>query len=287
MKTFFLTLTLAFALVGCSAEHSNKLGSNSYSSIEAVSDTALAAFQNTVYSFGHSKACVKCHGASVNPMWLNSDVRMAYSFARPFLDVANPSASTFATYVSNRHCNDAACSDPANVAPMQDALFQWAEVELSEAGGSLPGSATPTTLANPPFVTQPVAIPANLPVITTNQSVVMRFDLSQLAPNVPALNGAFLEINIQAYNSALTTYKLSNPRIVGNTAPVSYAGLHVYIRAATGTGLGQEFINGGCRWSPLMGSVQVASTSPLTPLSLAIPVQSVADVITIGFVDIH
>src|SRR5262245_56579604 len=171
---FFITVVTA----GCAAEHDGNGGIFVQPSTAAVTEQSLAAFENTVYAFGNSKGCVKCHGGSVNPMWLNRDPKVAYSFARNFLDLSNPTASTFATYVANKHCNDSVCTDPANIAPMQDLLLQWAEVEVSQLTDGLPVSSG-TTLANPPFVTATMPIPANLPLITSSSVAVVRFDLSQ------------------------------------------------------------------------------------------------------------
>lgn len=296
--TFGLGFVVAATIIGCAAEHETPNVSEYSPSSVAITQESLEAFESTVYAFGKAKGCVKCHGGSVNPMWLNSDVKAAYSFARNFLDLANPTASTFATYVANKHCGDAVCMDNANIAPMQDLLLQWAEVEINQSTDGLPVSSG-TTLANPPYVTQAVAVPANLPLLTSGNTAVIRFNLSQLAPAVPALSNAVLEFSIQAYNSANTTYKIFNPRIAGNTAPVSIHGIHVYIRPAAGSGLGSEFVNGGCVWSSLNAIAAVAGlpspmpTGPMTSVipmagsSLAIPVQSVADVITVGFASVQ
>ena len=127
---------------------------------------------------------------------------------------------------------------------------------------------------------------------------MIRFDLSQLTPAIPSLTGVVFEISIQAYNSALTTYKVFNPRLAGNSVPITVSGIHVYVRPATGSGLGTEDINQGDEWggvnvvaSPMalpspMPSGPLNSITPLVNSSLGIAVQSAADVIAIGFAEI-
>lgn len=297
MRTF-LTFLFAIGLIACSAEHGGTHGSSDFSSIEATSLESVQAFENTVYSLGKSQGCVKCHGGTVNPLWLNSDPARAYSFARPLIDFANPLASDFINYSSNNHCGDSACQNPGTASQMQDMLLQWAAIELNLTGNGLPSS-TGTTLANPPFVTLPISLPATIPVITSSSKAVVRFSLSQVTPAIPALNGAILEFSVQYYNAAHTTYKIFDPRIYGNSGPISLSGIHVYIRPAASSGLGQEFVNQGCIWSTFNRTVAatpgpatlppgpVTSIAPLVSTSLAIPVQSASDVITVGFADIH
>lgn len=280
------------SLNACGPQHSE----GTFETVEGstVKQESLQAFSSTIYSFGQSQGCVACHGRTVNPQWMSSDLETAYSFARPKLDVNNPTGSIFATYVANNHCGNPICADPANVPVVQDLLAQWAAVEYAHNGQQTGG----TTLPNPPYVTATMAIPANLPLITSGKLAVMRFDLSQLAPQVPALVGAVLEISIQSYNSAMTNYKILNPRLMGNTASVRLTGLHVYVRPVSGSGLGTEDLNQGDLWSAVdrvqamtampspMPSGPATTIVPLSSTSLAISSRSAADVITIGFADI-
>ena len=105
-----------------------------------------------MYAFGTTQGCVKCHASTVNPQWMNPDVTVAYSFARPILNVTDPSSSLFAAYAGNNHCNDPACQVPSNVAVVQSLLAQWAAVEISQAAGGLPPS-DGEALPNPPYYT--------------------------------------------------------------------------------------------------------------------------------------
>lgn len=298
-RSIVLSIFVAtLGLVGCGAEHGGNTGSQSSQSFLGATPESIQAFESTVYNFGKTVGCVKCHGGSVNPQWLNSDPGTAYSFARPLVNMANPTASTFVIYSSNNHCNDSACRNPANSPAMNDLLLQWAAIEINQSSNGLPVS-DGTTLPNPPFVTVTMPIPQNLPLITSNTRAVVRFDLSQLAPNVPKLNGAVLELSIQSYNAAGTTYKIFDPRVVGASAAVTLTGMHVYVRPDTGSGIGNEYVNQGNLWSTLNAVVPsialpaplptgpMTSIAPMVGTSLAIPIQSAADVITVGFAEIR
>ncbi len=294
----FNIFVFTLALVGCGAEHGGNTGSESSQSFAGATPESIQAFESTVYNFGKTAGCVKCHGGSVNPQWLNANPATAYSFARPLVNMANPTASTFVTYVSNNHCNDSACRNSANTSVINDLLLQWAAIEINQASNGLPVS-DGTTLPNPPFVTATIPIPQNLPLITSATRAVIRFDLSQLAPSVPKLAGAILELSVQSYNSAGTTYKIFDPRIVGASSAVTVSGMHVYVRPATGSGIGNEYVNQGNIWSSLSAIVPalavpaplptgpMASITPMVGTSLAIPIQSSSDVITVGFADLR
>jgi hypothetical protein len=299
MKKLFLLFT-CLGLTACDAWHSGNTGVTTLASSAVVSAQSLEAFETTVYAFGQNQGCVKCHGRSVNPQWLNPTIGTAYSFARPFVDFNDPTTSVIATNAGNNHCGDPVCADPANVAVMQDLLLQWATIERSLSEENNPPPSGGTTLPNPPVRTATMAIPASLPLITASRPAVIRFDLSALTPAVPALAGAILEISIQSYNSAQTTYKIFNPRIAGNTAAVLISGIHVYVRPASGAGLGSEDVNQGLGWANLNATaapVALPVTLPTGPLTTATPlvntsigvdVQAVgADVITLGFSSIH
>lgn len=286
------------ATLACSSNHSGTAQSaSSFANIE-INQQSLDAFQSSVYAFGQSQGCVKCHGATVSPLWLSTNLSFAYSLAASMVDFNNPAASIFALYSGNNHCNDPACQNTSNVSVMQNNLTQWASVEALIHGDS-PPITSGTTLANPAFVTAAMPVPASIPLVTTNTTAVIRFDLTNLTPQVEALKGAILEISIQHYNAGLTQYKIFNPRLMGATAPVTLSGLHVYIRAASGTGLGMEDTNQGLLWSALHVTPMVVaipsplptgpstSIAPLTRTSLAAQVQSTEDVIAIGFASIQ
>jgi hypothetical protein len=298
MSKVLLFIILGAGLVACAPNHEGSNGSSVSASSFASTPQTLQAFASTLHSFGQSAGCIKCHGASVNPQWMNPDINIAYSFARPILNVNDPANSLFAAYAGNNHCNDPVCNVPSNVPIVQDLLAQWAAVELSQATNGLPPSGG-TTLANPPYYTATLPIPANLPVITSSTPAVIRFNLSQLTPSNPALNGVILEVSIALFNSAGTNYKVFNPRIAGNSAPVSVSSLHVYVRAATGSGIGTEDPNQGDIWaslSAIAAPVALPGTLPSGPLTVAAPlintslsigVRSASDVMTLGFQSIQ
>lgn len=291
-----MILVLSYGLMACDAIHDH--ASNVASSSEApITADQVQAFQSTVYAFGTAQGCVNCHANRVSPAWMNSDTTMAYGLARNLVDFNNPTASLFATYVANNHCGNAICSDPANIPVMQQALTSWAQAEIILAGGGAPVTRG-TTLAKPTYATETLAIPSSLPLITSTGVAVLRFDLSKLTPKVAKLQGAILEISIRSYNTSNSEYKVFNPRLVGTTVPVTLNGLHVYVRAATGTGLGVEDVNQGDLWSALnvtaspvalplpLPTGPITAAPQLTAISLGIQAQSAADVLTIGFLDI-
>jgi hypothetical protein len=297
MKLIAALFILTIAITGCGAQHSLNPGEDLLS-VQA-SAASLQAFQTTVYTFGQQQGCVTCHSSRVNPQWMNGDIRAAYAFARPFLDPNDPASSAFASYAANGHCGDPICMNAANVSLMRDQLQAWANVELDEANNTGLPPAPGLTLANPPYVTATMPIPANLPLLTANQPAVIRFDLSQLTPAVPALAGAILEISIRSYNIAMSTYKIYNPRIVGDSSPVRLTGLHIYVRPAAGSGLGTEDVAQGLEWSQItvqsmmtpipipLPAGPMSSVTPLTSRILGVGAQSGADVITLGFAQIQ
>jgi hypothetical protein len=284
---------LALGLAACGFTHTSEQATLTS---RATSPVAVQAFATTMYSFGTNQGCINCHNVTVNPLWMASDIGTAYSFARPMLDVNNPSGSIFATYAGNNHCNNPICANKANVPVVQGLLTQWAEVEINIGTGGIPVTGG-TTLANPAFVTQTMAIPNPLPLLTDANPAVIRFDLTQLTPPVPALNGAILELSVRSYNTAGNEYKVYDPRLVGNSATVTLQGLHVYVKQATDTGLGTEDVNQGDFWSgvqvtvapnPLPSPLPTGpmSIDPLTTITLGITALSTSDVITVGFASI-
>jgi hypothetical protein len=290
-----LLIASVLALANCSAQHSGSPGITIAASTEAPSAQSLQSFQTTVYAFGQTQGCVQCHSGAVNPQWMNADLATAYSFARPLLNVNDPTNSIFATYVANDHCNNPICANSANIPTMQDLLSQWATVELSQTGENYTSVAAGSAMPDPPYVTATMPIPSGLPLITAKTPDVIRFDLSALTPPVASLNGAILELSIDLYNTDSTTYKVFNPRLAGNTAPVTISGIHVYVRTAGGTGLGTEDVNQGLQWTQLtltseamplpspLPSGPMTLITPLVTTSLGIAVQSSSDVITVGF----
>lgn len=245
------------------------------------------AFKTGFYSFVNTQGCVQCHAANVHPTFASPDFATAYAAARgplngstaPLIDFNNPDASIFIVYAGNGHCNATPCSDP-NVRPTVKTLLQtWA---LAEGGSIAPTGPNIYATASMP-------IPASLPILTAGNPVVIRFDLSKLQPAVPALSGAVFEVSIQKANP--TEYRLINPRLAGNTQAVTVKGIHVYVRAASGTGLGVEDQSQGAAWTgvntQLMPSTVPATGAltgtPLSSVPLFTPTQSEPDVLTIGF----
>ncbi len=288
LNRILLLSMIALGLAACEKGHVVESKESSTITATETSESSIEGFATTVYAFGQTHGCVKCHANRVSPKWANEDVKVAYDFARPFVDFANPVASIYASYVSNNHCGDPICADPSNEAVMQNLLTQWALIEVQQ-GGSTGGSIAGATLPNPPYVSSPVAIVNPLPLITTTQVATLKFNLSEVAPAVASLAGATLEISIQSFNSVQNEYKVFNPRIYGNIRPISLRGLHIYVRPASGSGLGVEDVIQGDQWSGISATVAPVSApgTSLSPIVLGIEAQSEADVITVGFADVH
>lgn len=300
MKTqnILLIAISVLTLTACSADHSTVESAVLASGV--VAPEKVQAYQATLYAWGQAQNCTKCHADKVNPLWMNANIDTAYRLARPLVDMNNPSASLFATFASNNHCLDPICAAPASKAVVQDLLAQWAGVENTGGDAPPPPSGSGTTLPNPPYYTVSLPIPNPLPVVTAaGAPAVLRFNLSQLTPAVPALNGVIIEVSVQSYNLAQSNYKVFNPRLVGNSTPTIIGSIHAYVRPASGTGLGVEDVNQGLQWSgltvtaPVVATPSPLPTGPMTTVkpfintSLAIQAQSSADVLTLGFSVIH
>jgi hypothetical protein len=259
------------------------------------SEAGLQAFKSGLYSFVNTQGCVKCHASIVTPRFAATDVSVAYAEARgaqrgssaPLVDFSNPANSIFIVYSGNNHCGDVACSNPAIRTNVQSALLAWANAELSGSPGD-----TDDTHTRAKFMTSSLAIPTDLPDLTVATPGVLRFPLAVFGTKIPALKNALLEVELQLVNP--TTYRVSKPKIVGNTAAVKVTGLHVYVRAAAGSGTGVEDTRQGDLWVSVSAIADIFAMPkqppkgpntavPLSTLALAIPVPDPASVMTIGF----
>jgi hypothetical protein len=245
------------------------------------SSSGLAAYESGFYAFTKTQGCVTCHGNGTGPQFAASDVGSAYTVAKTLMNFADPDNALFVTYAGNGHCGVAVCADPSIRSEVKILMEQWAQAE----GGH-------PTVSGPKYLTASVALPATIPAITATTPGVVRFQLSQLNTPVAALSGAIFEVEIQLISPG--EYRVRNPKIVGSSAAVEVTGIHVFLRAASGTGLGSEDVNQGLLWDSLQVSAPVVAlpktlpTGPLTatPLattSLALQAISSADVMTIGF----
>lgn len=295
-KVFVVSLLIS--LCACGAPEHDPNGSFSSSSVS--SQAALAAFQNGFYTFAKNQGCVKCHASIVHPNFAAPDVTFAYSEAKgnqigstvPLIDFSNPDSSIIITYAGNSHCNDTPCANPANSDVVKGLLESWAAAEMASSGGGGGGGSSPK--AN--YMTTTVALPANIPSITAATPGVVRFQLAQLSPAFAALSKAVLEVEIQMVTP--TEYRISRPKIAGNTSAVNVRGLHVYLNTAanynaTG-GSGAEDANQGTFWNSVSATAAVFAlpnplpakplgATPLTTTTIQLQVLSTADVLTIGF----
>jgi hypothetical protein len=174
---------------------------------------------------------------------------------------------------------------------VQNALLAWANAELGAGRGGA-GAGGDDGMPGSKLLTSTLAIPSNLPDLTAATPGVLRFPLNDFAAKVPGLKNAVFEVELQLINP--TTYRMSKPKIVGNTAEVKVSGIHVYLRAAAGTGPGTEDARQSEPWISVSATAAAFampktppkgpySATPLSSLSLAIPVPDPSTVMTIGF----
>jgi hypothetical protein len=235
-----------------------------------------------------------CHASAQAPYFASRDVQAAYTASKALVDFANPTNSRLIAYAGNNHCGVANLCGPNSGSPaiVRQDIVQWATAETS-AGSD--GGTPPAGLA---YLTASMAIPpiSTLPTLTAGKTAVLRFALSNLRPGVAPLDKAILELEIAAANP--TEYRITNPKIAGNTAVVQLTGLHVLVKPSAVTGSGSEDANQGDTWNAISASLPVSTlpnplpTTPLvmTPLdtrAIAVGAYSSAgdlnDTITVGF----
>jgi hypothetical protein len=288
---------LMLALVPATWNACSQSGGQSSSANSAQgASPGFKAFQSGFYAYATApNSCVVCHTTTA-PKFASPDVNAAYAAAKgqqtssslPLIDFTNPSASIIATRAGDGHCGMALCSGSAASANVKPLLATWATAEITGAG---PG-ATPTPTPVPTqFLTATMPLPSPIPALGATPAV-MRFDLSRLGVAVAGLNGAIFELQIGMANA--TEYRISNPRIVGNSKPLTLHGIHIYLRPASGSGVGTEDLSQGSLWSNVSASVAVSTlpsplpTGPFTTPVLSttvldIQTQSSADDMTIAF----
>lgn len=244
----------------------------------------ISVFRDGLYAFGQQKGCVNCHGSSIQPLFAAADINSSYSAAKSLVNFADPSSSAFITYASNAHCGLPLCSNVSASTTVSALLAQWAQAETTGSSSSQPAN----------YMTVSAPVPANLPTLLTGNTAVVRFQLSKLNPSIPALQNAVFEVEMQVVSEGSGEYRLSRPKLMGNSSTVTLSGIHVYIRPSTGTGFGSEDTQQGIVWASISAMLAPSAlpnplpaaplpVTPLTPLSETATVQSTSDFITIGF----
>ena len=258
------------------------------------------AFQSTFYAFTKSQGCVKCHAANVSPHFASPDVNNAYGWATGFrngstvaklIDFDNPLGSVIIDYAGNSHCSDTPCSNPDIRPVIQNVLETWAAAEKAIGSG---GSATPSK--QPKFFTGSLKVPGTIPNIFGAAPAVLRFPLSALKPAVPGLQNAIFEIEVQMVNDF--EYRLSKPKIAGNTISISVKDITVYIKQTDDPLTpGNEDSSLGLNWhsieanSPIFVIPSPLPNSPLgaqslAPLPIYFQTSTKADYFTLGFAEL-
>ena len=303
IKIFGL-LALAAFFMGCG----KSLGGNAAANASAsATGPGIDSFEKGFWSFARKQGCVKCHGDIVHPMFASSDLQKAYQEAKGFrigstterlIEFDEPTAAVFIVYAGNAHCGDTPCSDPGVRPEVTAALEAWALAETTQSSSAQTppagGGSTPVSLAN--YYTESLALPATIPAATSANPAVLRFPLKNLKPDLAALKDAILEIEIQMINP--TTYRVLKPKVAGNSAPVTFEGIHVYVKQASGGGIGNEDGDQGELWVDASGTAAVFAlprTMPTTPLratpivpgAILIEKLSASDALTVGFEDVR
>ncbi len=265
--------------------------------------TGIGAFGDTFFNFARTN-CASCHGAAQAPTFAVADVNAAYGTLKgsSFVSFSNVSSSLIVTYSGNGHCGLPSCNGNAAVAAEQ--VQAWADVEnavASGGGGTTPGGGTlpvgggPTTggANTGATITTSLNLPVTLPM--GNTYVPMRWQLSQVSPANALVTGAVFELEVQKLSA--TTYRVRYPKIAGLRSPVRVTGIHVFVKAATDTGVGVEDLGAGSAWENDVVTVPITTlpaTLPATPLSITtfgpmdsfsmvIGVRSNQDAFTISF----
>ncbi|MGE4132278.1 MAG: hypothetical protein AB7F86_11615 [Bdellovibrionales bacterium] len=271
--TQLLILVLsAGALTACgdfshrfSAYDANSDYNNRRTSQSAAAGDGFEVFKTGLYKFVTDKGCAQCHGDVVNPKFANSDPQTAYDAASQLVDFDSPATSRLVRYAGNSHCGVIACSDAANSGIVEQLLIEWATAEKAVVQ-----PVDPTQPVKNSFQTESKSVPGNLPSLMANP-VVMRFALSKLQPQMSSVSSAILEIEIQMANA--THYRISRPKIVGNSAAISLDSLHVFVKSASDSGLGLEDTNQGSLWvnSPVtLQPTSLPGNLPTGPLTVGI-----------------
>lgn len=285
---------LVVGLTGCAQAGQSAHTGSSDAGGTSVNAAGLEAFKTGVYAYANSQGCVKCHGTVVTPKFASPNLNEAYAAAKSSVDFNALDTSALVVYAGNSHCGDQACSNPANVAAIKALVSQWVTAETAPTNNNGGGTTTPPAQAK--FVTGSMALPATIPTIMVTNPAVVRFPLSALNPPVSSLTNAILEVEVQMSNA--TTYRFRRPKIVGNSAAVNVKGVHLYIRPAELTGIGNEDVNQTLIWNMINVTAAVfakPATLPATPLG-ATPLSTssvfyskigVGDVIAIGFDDLN
>lgn len=262
-------------------------GSGAGSNPNSPGVTGVQAFQAGFYAFSSKTGCTNCHGGSQTPLFAVADVNAAYLNAKTFWsNFTNPTTSLLITYAVNGHCGNATiCGVASNQAVVTADITAWANAELAPAPTPTGSpTSTPTTVpvgasgsSNYYTAAVPLPAPSAMPLLSSGKVLLVRFPFSKLtlasgaAPIPAGASTAYLELQVQVADSSFADYRISSPRIEGNTAALSLTGIHVYLNTAGGSGIGVETPNLGTLWTTLgsPGAPLSVAASPLTTLPSA------------------
>ena len=306
VKLVITSLSLASILVvlfqNCGSGWVNKVTAGGSFSLKSEDpgggSPGFVEFQKGLYAWGKDNSCTTCHAGTIKPYFVSPDATIAYNEAKDanIVDFGNPANSVVIGHSGNGHCNVLACQNPASPAKVTELVQAWA---LAENGPIAPGGPTPTTMPSgplPKFLTATVPMPATIPTTMVANPAIIRLQLSGLG--IPALANAILEIEIQMITPDF--YRISRPKIGGNSAAVNVTGLHVFIKGPNDGGIGTEDAEGSL-WDNLTATAavfQLPANLPATRINavaltlqaITTPKKAVApavDMITVAFDNIQ
>jgi hypothetical protein len=104
--------------------------------------------------------------------------------------------------------------------------------------------------------------PSKIAKLTSPSPTVVRFYLSQLKPQLPALSNAIFEIELRL--TAGGEYMIKNPKIAGNTTSINVKGIHIFVKGPGDSGIGEEDLAQGDTWNETEATAAVfALPNPL------------------------
>ncbi len=240
-------------------------------------------FKNGLYAWAQQKNCTACHGSTIKPYFVNPDTTLAYNEAKAagIVDFNNYASSVVISHSGNGHCNVATCTSATNPDELRPLVQAWAKAE---------SSSNPATL--PKLLTATLPLPATIPTTMVANPAILRFQLSGLG--IPSLANAFIEVEVQMITPDF--YRISRPKIAGNSAAVTVTGLHVFIKGPNDGGIGTADAE-GMIWDDLNATADIfarpanlpatrIAANPLSRRSIQTPKKSMVDRMTLAFDDI-
>ena len=297
IKTFLILLILFVFSCKQSVTSFNSMASDHYAVLNLSGEEA---FRTSFYAFAQERGCINCHSSNQSPHFAANNLSEAYANASGFqngsnnvklIDFENPAASIIIEFAGNNHCSDTPCADPEIRDTVQKALETWSAVENAIRGRTF------RTNPAPKYLTASMQVPTAIATIFAAKPSLLRFALSELKPKVMGLENAILEFEIQMANAS--EYRLSKPKIAGNTRAVTISDIKVYIKPTNDPNtIGTEDTYLSLNWHGVFATAAIFALPapvtltpfaavPLTNLPIYLRTETKLDYFTIGFGDIN